>query len=73
MATFENNREPRKPIKMSIYYDVVAGLLYVFLAYYLYTRPPGGISPKVIEIVRVIFGIYGFFRIGRGVYRLTKK
>lgn len=73
MEEFESKRPPRKKLEMGTYYDIIAGLLYVALAFYLYSSPPGGISSDVIEVVLVIFGIYGLFRIGRGVYRVSKK
>lgn len=73
MAEFENKRPPRKTLQMGTYYDIVAGLLYVALAFYLYSSPPGGISADIIEVVMVVFGIYGLFRVGRGIYRVSKK
>lgn len=73
MTEFKNNREPRKPMKMGTYYDIVAGALYVFLAYFLYSKPPEGLDGDLVQIVLAVFAVYGLFRIGRGMYRVMKK
>lgn len=74
MSELRNNREPRKRLKFGgTYYDIVAGALYVFLAYFLYSKPPESLSPGVVQVVMVVFAIYGFFRVGRGIYRIMRK
>ncbi len=73
MSDQRNNGKPRKPLKMGTYYDIVAGALYVFLAYFLYASPPASLSADLVQVVMVVFAIYGLFRIGRGVYRITRK
>lgn len=73
MTDLQNNKESKKPMKMGIYYDIVAGLLYVFLAIYLYTSPPESIRADIIQIVMTVFAFYGIFRVGRGIYRVTRK
>jgi hypothetical membrane protein len=67
------NRPERKPLKMGIYYDIIAGMLYIVLAFVLNKRPPEAVSADIIQIVMIVFALYGVFRIGRGVYRLRAK
>ena len=73
MTEFKSNREPRKRIKMGTYYDIVAGALYFVLAYFLYSNPPQGLSMDIVQIFTYVFGFYGVFRVGRGIYRITRK
>lgn len=73
MTEMRNNRPERKKLGMGTYYDIVAGALYVVLAYYISKNPPEGLGPGLVQGVLVIFALYGFFRIGRGIYRLLKK
>jgi hypothetical protein len=64
---------PKKSRKVSIYYDVIAGALYLCLAAILYTSPPKAVDGSIVEVVMIVFGLYGVFRIGRGIYRLKSQ
>ncbi len=73
MTGERRQREPRQHIGMSVYYDIVAGAIYLLLAAFLLASPPKGVNPDYIQIFMFVFGAYGIFRVGRGIFRLWKK
>jgi len=68
-----NPREPRKPLNMGTFYHIVAGSIYLFAAFMLYTNSPEGWNEGLVHGVAIVAALYGVFRIGRGVMNILKK
>ena len=70
----ERDRREKNMALFKPYYDIGMGAIYVGIALYVYKLPHKEeyVLKDGLYIFAVMFGVYGFFRLVRGVYIMIK-
>jgi hypothetical protein len=58
---------------MGTYYHIVAGSIYLFAAYMLYTNAPEKLAGGMADGIAIVAALYGLYRIVRGVMNIIRK
>ena len=69
----QQQREPRQPFKMGSAYHIIAGSLYLLMAFVAYFYAPDDWNEGMVHGVTAVAALYGLFRIGRGVMNILRK